>query len=184
MVCCRTRTRVAVVVRGVFEGHGVVGEFYIFRRIRVVCRHDEGLVGCHLPVVALVAIAITFAIFTSIVASTSLCIVLSVSRLLILIVRVLALTIRGRIYRRCNCEPCERLRCLKLCRRLLHWLAKMLVKTLQVLHRLFGVSVVCELLSRGIRVVELLVEEHARGIDWARHIWCRLSNSSFFWSPI
>jgi len=120
MICCRIRTRIVVVICEVFEGHEVIDKFYIFRKIHVVCRHNESLIDCHLLVVVLVAIAIIFAIFILIIVSISLCVVLSISCLLILIVRVFALTIRERICRRCNCEPCERLRCLKLCRRLLH----------------------------------------------------------------
>jgi len=41
----------------------------------------------------------------------------------------------------------------------------MLVKILQILHKLFETFVVYELLSKKICVVELLVEEHARKIN-------------------
>ncbi len=41
----------------------------------------------------------------------------------------------------------------------------MLVKILQVLHKLFEIFVVYELLLRETRVIELLVEEHAREIN-------------------
>ncbi len=41
----------------------------------------------------------------------------------------------------------------------------MLVKILQILHRLFEIFVICELLLREIRVVELLVEEYAKKIN-------------------
>jgi len=120
MICCHICTRVVVVVCEVFEEHKVVDEFYIFRKIHIVCRHDKGLIDCHLLVVILVVIVIIFAIFILIVVLISLCVVLFIFRLLILIVRILALTICERIYCRCNCELCERLQCLKLCRRLLH----------------------------------------------------------------
>jgi len=120
MIYCRICTRIVVVIREVFEKHKVINEFYIFRKICVVCRHNKDLINCYLFVIALIVIAIIFAIFISIVVSILLCVVLFVSRLLILIVRVFALTICERIYRRYNCESCERLQCLKLCRRLLH----------------------------------------------------------------
>jgi len=41
----------------------------------------------------------------------------------------------------------------------------MLVKILQVLHKLFEIFIIYELLLKEIRVVELLIEEHARKID-------------------
>ncbi len=41
----------------------------------------------------------------------------------------------------------------------------MLVKILQILYRLFKIFVIYELLLREIRVVELLVKEHAREIN-------------------
>jgi hypothetical protein len=41
----------------------------------------------------------------------------------------------------------------------------MLVKILQILHKLFEIFVVYELLLKKICVVELLVEEHARKIN-------------------
>jgi len=109
MICCRTRTKVAIVVREILKEHKVANKLYIFRRIRIVCRYDENLIDCYLFVVALIAIAIIFAIFILIIVSISLCIVLFVFRLLILIVRVFVLTIRDKIRRRYNCESCERL---------------------------------------------------------------------------
>ena len=120
MICYRIRTRIAIVIRKIFEEHKVVNKFYIFRKICVVCLYDEDLINCYLFVVALIVIAIIFAIFILIVVSISLCIVLFISRLLILIARIFVLIICERICRRYNCEFCERLRCLKLCRRLLH----------------------------------------------------------------
>jgi len=120
MICCRIRIRIVVVIRKIFEEHKVIDEFYIFRKIRIVYCHNKSLIDCYLFVVALIAIAIIFAIFISIIVLILLCVVLSISRFLILIVKILALTICEKIYRRCNCESCERLRCLKLCRRLLH----------------------------------------------------------------
>jgi len=41
----------------------------------------------------------------------------------------------------------------------------MLVKILQILHRLFEIFVICELLLKEIRVIELLVEEHAKEVN-------------------
>ncbi len=104
MIYYYIRTRIAIVVREIFEEHEVVNKFCIFRKIRIVCRHDKDLIDCHLFVVALVVIAIIFAIFISIVNSISLCVVLSIFRLLILIIKVFALTICERICRRYNCE--------------------------------------------------------------------------------
>ena len=41
----------------------------------------------------------------------------------------------------------------------------MLVKILQILHKLFRIFVVYKLLLKEIRVIELLVEEHTREIN-------------------
>ncbi len=41
----------------------------------------------------------------------------------------------------------------------------MLVKILQILHKLFEIFIVYELLSKEIRVIELLVKEHAKKIN-------------------
>ncbi len=109
IICCRIRTRIVVIICEVFEEHKVINKFCIFRKIRIVYRHNENLINCYLFVVALIVIAIIFAIFISIIASISLCVVLFVSRLLILIIRVFTLIICERIYRRYNCESCERL---------------------------------------------------------------------------
>jgi len=108
MICCRICTRVVVIICKIFEEHKVINEFYIFRKIRIVCRHNKSLINCYLFVVALIVIAIIFAIFILIIVSISLCVVLSISCFLILIVRVFALTICEKIYRRYNCKFYER----------------------------------------------------------------------------
>ncbi len=120
MICYRICTRIVVIIRKIFEEHKIINEFFTFCRIRVVCCYDKSLINCYLFVIALIVIAIIFAIFILIIVSISLCVVLFISRFLILIIRIFALIICERICRRCNCESCERLQCLKLCRRLLH----------------------------------------------------------------
>ncbi len=109
IIYCRICTRVAIIIRKVFEEHKVINEFYIFRKIRVVCCYNKSLIDCYLFVIVLIIIAIIFTIFILIVVSISLCVVLFISRLLILIIRIFILIICERICRRCNCEFCERL---------------------------------------------------------------------------
>ncbi len=109
MIYCCICTRIVVVIREIFEEHKVVDEFYIFRKIRIVFRHDKSLINCYLFLVALIVIAIIFAIFILIIVSISLCVVLFVSHFLILIIKVFALIICERICRRYNYESCERL---------------------------------------------------------------------------
>jgi len=46
----------------------------------------------------------------------------------------------------------------------------LLVEILQILYRLSKIFVVCKLLLREIRVVELLIEEHTKEIDWTKYI--------------
>jgi len=62
MICYRICTRIVVVICKIFEKHKVVNELYIFRKIRIVCRYDKNLINCYLLVVALIIIAIIFAI--------------------------------------------------------------------------------------------------------------------------
>ncbi len=165
IICCYTCIWVAVVARGIFEEYRVVDKLYIFCRIRVVYCYNKNLIDCYLLVVVLIVIAIIFAITILIVISISLCVVLSIFCFLILIVRIFALIICERICHRCNCKLCGRLWYLELLQYLLNWLTKLSIKILQILHRLSRVFVVSKMLSREIRVIELLVEKHTKEID-------------------